>query len=82
MQRICSVRTGALFAVLALSLANPPLQRSFTRGFDGRASTNGLPLLVIDPRLIGTTPKKHFVDPRPVNALGLDFGLHAGIIEL
>ena len=78
MQRICSARTGAeLFAVFGLSLVNPPLRGSFTRRFDGRTSTNGLPVLVINPRLIGATPEEHFVDPRPVNALGLDFGLHA-----
>ena len=82
MQRICSARTGAeLFAVLGLPPGNPPLQGSFTRRFDGRTSTNGLPVLVINPRLIGVSPEKHFVDPRPVNALGLDFSLHLGIIE-
>ena len=67
--------------IFGLPFRDPLLQSCFTRGLHGRPSTNGLPVLVIDPRLIGTTPKKQLVEPSPVNALGLDFGLHAGIVE-
>ena len=37
---------------VGLPLSNPLLQSSFTRGFHGGPSTNGLPVLVIDPRLV------------------------------
>ena len=68
--------------IFGLSSRDPLLQSCFTRSFSGRPSTNGLPLLVIDPRLKGAPPKKQPVGPRPVNPLGLDFGLHGGTVAL
>ena len=68
--------------IFGLPFRDPLLQSCFTRGLHGRPSTNGLPLLVIDPRLKGAPPKKQPVGPRPVNPLGLDFGLHGGIVAL
>jgi len=68
--------------VVGLSFSNPLIQGGFTRGLHGRPSTSGLSVLVIDPRLICTTPKKQLVEPSPVNALALDFGLHGGRVAL
>ena len=71
-----------LFPVLGLPTGNPPLQGGVTRGFRRRASTKGLSLRVKNPRLIGVSPKEHFVDPRPVDQLGFDLGLHAVVVGL
>ena len=72
--------TGDL--VVGLPLTNPLLQGRFARGLHGRPSANGLPMLVINPRLIGASPEQHFVEPSPVNPLRLDFGLHPRVVGL
>ena len=67
-----------LFAVLGLPSKDPQFQSGSARGFLGTPSTEGLPLRVKNPRLIGFAPKEDFVDPGPVNALGFDLSLHVG----
>ena len=59
--------------------ACPPETHSFkaaSREASSGPSTEGLPLRVKNPRLIGFAPKEDFVDPGPVNALGFDLSLH------
>ena len=72
--------TGGL--VVGLPFSNPIVQGGLTLCLHGGTSTSGFPLFVMDSRLIGAAPKKQLVMPGPVNALGLDFGLHAGSVEL